>query len=138
MGKHRVLIVDDEMDMRIFMSTLFKTSGHDVFATRDGREGIRKAREIKPHLVVLDVMMPGEGGVKMYRALKSDPRLRDIPVIMLSAVKKESFQHYLNMLNTQIAEPIPQPDTYIEKPPDAGTLLEIAKKLMNRPTVKVN
>lgn len=134
MGKQRVLIVDDEMDMRIFMSTLFKTSGHDVFATRDGQEGIVKAREIKPHLVILDLMMPGEGGVKMYRALKSDPQLRDVPVIMLSAVKKETFLHYLNMLNSQIDEPMPQPETYVEKPPDAGALLQIAKKLMKPPS----
>jgi CheY-like chemotaxis protein len=121
----KVLIVDDEMDMRIFISTLLETSGYKPFATRDGKEGLEKAKAVKPDLIILDVMMPGEGGVYMYRKLKTDKMLRDIPVVMLSAVAKKTFTHYLNMLNIRIEEDIPHPDSYIEKPPDADELLKI-------------
>lgn len=129
-SKGTVLIVDDAMDMRVFISALFKTNGYSVHACRDGSAGLAKAREIHPALIVLDVMMPGTGGALMYKSLKTDPGLAQIPVIMLSAVGQRSFQHYLKMLNLKLDTPLPDPDAYIEKPPDANHLLETAKRLM--------
>ena len=125
-----ILIVDDAMDMRVFISALFKTNGFAAVACRDGSAGIAKAREIRPHLIVLDVMMPGTGGALMYKELKTDRRLRAIPVIMLSAVGQRSFRHYLKMLNVKLEEPLPDPECYLEKPPDAGQLLDIARQLI--------
>ncbi|UCD91347.1 MAG: response regulator [Desulfobacterales bacterium] len=121
----KVLIVEDEMDMRIFISTLLETNGYKPVATRDGKEGLQKAQEEKPDLIILDVMMPGEGGVYMYRQLKTDKMLKDIPVVMLSAVAEKTFTHYLNMLNIRLEHNIPHPDSYMEKPPDAEELLRI-------------
>jgi len=132
MGKKKILIVDDEMDMRIFISTIFETSGYNAVATRDGKDGIRKARDILPDLIILDVMMPGEGGVQMFRQLKTDKTLKNIPVIMLSAVAKKTFIHYLKMLNIQLDNSIPYPDAYMEKPPEAEKLLEMTGKLICR------
>lgn len=129
MNKPKVLIVDDEIDMRIFISTLFETNGYKPVATRDGKMGLQKAKEILPDLIILDVMMPGEGGVTMYQGLKTDDRLRDIPVIMLSAVAKKTFTHYVKMLNIRMNETIPEPDAYVEKPPDAEELLRLAMQL---------
>jgi CheY-like chemotaxis protein len=125
-----ILIVDDEMDMRIFMSTLFETSGYRPVAVRDGRQGLDKAAAIKPRLIILDVMMPGEGGALMYKALKDDPELLRIPVIMCSAVARTSFDHYLKMLNARLDSPVPDPDGYVEKPPDPDELLELARGIM--------
>ena len=71
MKKKTVLIVEDELDMRIFISTLLETSGYQPVMTRDGNEGMLKAQDICPDLIILDVMMPGEGGVQMYRQLKN-------------------------------------------------------------------
>ena len=129
MKKPKVLIVDDEIDMRIFISTLFATNGYKPFITRDGRSGLQKAREILPDLIVLDVMMPGEGGVKMYQGLKADLSLKAIPVIMLSAVARKTFNHYLKMLNVQSDGTLPSPDAYMEKPPDAQELIALANRL---------
>ncbi|CAB1074598.1 response regulator [Olavius algarvensis Delta 1 endosymbiont] len=92
--KKTVLIVEDELDMRIFISTLLETSGYRPVMTRNGKEGLVKAREISPDLIILDVMMPGEGGVQMYRRLKTDDNLMHIPVILLSGVAKNTFTHY--------------------------------------------
>lgn len=129
-SKGIVLIVDDAMDMRVFISALFKTNGYPAYACRDGSAGLAKAREIHPALIVLDVMMPGTGGALMYKSLKTDPGLARIPVIMLSAVGRHSFQHYLKMLNLKLDTPLPDPEAYIEKPPDANHLLETAQRLM--------
>ncbi len=127
----KILIVDDEMDVRIYVRTLFETSGYAPVVTRNGKEGLEKARELSPDLIILDVMMPEAGGVTMYRELKADPQLNTIPVIMLTAVGKKSFSHYLNMLNIKLKDPIPQPDAYMEKPLDHEKLLELARKILD-------
>ena len=129
-SKETILVVDDAMDMRVFISALFKTNGFAVEACRDGSAGIAKAREIHPDLIVLDVMMPGTGGALMYKELKTDRQLKTIPVIMLSAVGQQSFRHYLKMLNVKLEEPLPDPECYLEKPPDAGQLLDTARQLI--------
>lgn len=130
MRKKRVLIVDDELDMRIFISTLLETRGYKPIVTRNGKEGMRKAKSIVPDLIILDVMMPEEGGVQMYRQLKTDNDLKDIPVIMVSAIAKKTFSHYLKMLNVQKEDNIPEPEAYMEKPPEAAALLKMTGRLI--------
>jgi two-component system, OmpR family, phosphate regulon response regulator PhoB len=128
--KRKILVVDDELDMRVYISTVLETSGYRAIVTKNGREGVEKVIETKPDLIVLDVMMPGEGGVLMYRTLKTDPKLKKIPVVMLSAVKKEIFFHYLKMLNVKMENNITEPEAYLEKPPDHEDLLKVIKKLL--------
>jgi two-component system phosphate regulon response regulator PhoB len=130
MKKKTVLIVEDELDMRIFIATLLETSGYQPVMTRDGNEGMRKAKDVFPDLIILDVMMPGEGGVQMFRQLKTDDTLCNIPVIMLSAVAQKTFTHYLNMVNARLKDPIPDPEAYIEKPPEAEDLLKMTATLI--------
>jgi len=128
----KILIVDDEMDMRIFMSTLFKTSGYSPIVKKNGEEGLRQVKEDPPDLIILDVMMPRQGGVYMYRGLRTDPKLKEIPVIMLSGVEKKSFYHYLKMLNIRLEDTVSEPDAYLEKPPDPEELLKTAQALLNK------
>ncbi len=127
MEKKKVLVVDDEIDMRIYISTVLKSSGFEPVTTREGSEAIRKAKEDRPDLIVLDVMMPGEGGAETYRELKQDSDLCDIPVILMSAVKKDTFLHYLQMLNARLTHSIPPPFTYLEKPVEPEDLAGAAK-----------
>ena len=127
-----VLIVDDDVDTGIFVSTLFESNGYQPVVTRDGGSGLAKAREVNPDLIVLDLMMPGDGGVEMYRALKSDPALVKTPVIMLSSVARKTFSHYLKVLNVRNDDMPPGLDTYIEKPPDARELMELANRLIGQ------
>ena len=132
MKKKTVLIVEDELDMRIFISTLLETSGYQPVMTRDGKEGMLKAKDVCPDLIILDVMMPEEGGVQMYRQLKTHDTLCNIPVIMLSAVAKKTFFHYLKMVNARLKHPIPDPDAYIEKPPESEDLLKMTAALIGQ------
>jgi CheY-like chemotaxis protein len=133
MAMKRILIVDDELDMRIFLSTLLETSGYRPFTCSNGRDGVSKARSIKPDLILLDVMMPEEGGVRMYRALKTDPELCAIPVIMITAVGRKSFTHYLNMLNAGLPHPVALPVNYLEKPVDPNALLTALQHVFSAP-----
>ena len=127
-----ILIVDDELDMRLFLSTLFETSGYKTLVARNGNKGIELASKSPPDLIMLDVMMPGEGGVFMYQQLRTSEILKNIPVIMLSAIAKKTFTHYLNMLNARLGGVIPLPDAYMEKPPEAEVLLHTVKNILTR------
>lgn len=120
----RVLVVDDELDMRTFLTTLLETSGYKPLSAVDGKEGMEVAREKKPSVIILDVMMPNESGISMYRELKNDPELKDIPVVMLSALSKKTFFHSQKVLDEYKGEKIPEPADYIEKPPEPEDILE--------------
>jgi CheY-like chemotaxis protein len=130
MSKRKILVVDDELDTRIFISTLLETSGYKPIVAMDGLDGLKKAREIRPELIILDVMMPREGGVEMYRQLKADETLRTIPVIMLSGIAKKTFFHSQNLLNLYENHIVPEPEAYIEKPPEPEELLQWTRNLL--------
>ena len=125
MQNKKVLIVDDEMDMRIFLSTLLETSGYKVIIAANGEEGIQKH---KPAVIILDVLMPKSGGIQMYREVKTDEDLKATPVIMISAIAKKTFLHSMKMLNSHRGETVPEPEGYIEKPPESDDLLETLAK----------
>ena len=135
MTKPRVLVVDDELSFRLFLKTLFETSGMRVESARNGNEGYDKARANKPSLIVLDVMMPEWGGINMYRKVRTTPELADIPVVMLSAVAPEGFTHALNMIGISEKELSP-PDAYVEKPPSPEKLLSTVLGLLEQSVSK--
>ncbi len=124
----KVLVVDDELHMRTFISTLLETNGYKPLSAENGAEGLELARKHNPALIILDVMMPKESGVEMYRAIKSDPVIKDTPVIMLSAISKKTFFHSQKVLDKYQGETIPEPVVYIEKPPEPDELLEAIEK----------
>ena len=128
MQNKKVLIVDDEMDMRIFLSTLLETSGYKAIIAANGEEGMQKARRYKPAVIILDVLMPKSGGIQMYREVKTDEDLKATPVIMISAIAKKTFLHSMKMLNSHRGETVPEPEGYIEKPPESDDLLETLAK----------
>jgi len=128
--RKRILVVDDELDMRIYVSTLLETNGYKPLSAVDGKEGLEVARKNRPSLIILDVMMPKESGIGLYRDLKIDQELKDIPVIMLSALSKKTFFHSQRVLNEYKGENIPDPEGYIEKPPEPEELLEVIQNCL--------
>jgi CheY-like chemotaxis protein len=128
----RVLVVDDELDMRTFLTTLLETSGYKPYSADDGITGLQLAREKRPSLIILDVMMPRESGINMYRELKNDPELREIPVIMVSALSRKTFFHSQHVLDEYKGEKIPDPEAYIEKPPEADELLNEITRVLGK------
>ena len=120
----KILVVDDELDMRIFITTLLETSGFKPLSAENGTQGLEIARKDKPSLIILDIMMPQESGISMYRELKNDPALKDIPVIILSALSQKTFFHSQKVLDQYKGENVPKPSEYIEKPPEPEELLE--------------
>jgi len=123
MEKPKILVVDDERDMRIFVSTVVETLGFEAVAARDGAEALIKAGSNPPALVILDVMMPKiEHGIQTYRQFRTDPRLSAIPIIILSAIAKKTFLHSIKILSPRQGPQLSEPEAYMEKPPDATEL----------------
>ena len=86
----RILVADDDVDIRELVEFKLSTLGHDVVAVADGAAAIDACRAQRPDLAVLDVMMPGVAGLDAIRAIRADPALADLPVILLTARAQES------------------------------------------------
>jgi two-component system, OmpR family, response regulator MtrA len=86
----RILVADDDVDIRELVEFKLATLGHEIVAVNDGAAAIDACRERKPDLAVLDVMMPGMSGLDAIRVIRSDPSMSDIPVILLTARAQES------------------------------------------------
>jgi CheY-like chemotaxis protein len=85
MGKLRILCVDDDRPTVTIISSILKKEGYEVEVALDGNEGLKKARAIKPDLIIMDIMMPGMDGYQVTQRLKADPDTAKIGVIMLTA-----------------------------------------------------
>ncbi|HEX2167312.1 MAG TPA: response regulator, partial [Longimicrobiales bacterium] len=89
-GERLVLIVDDESDSRILLTHYIEEFGCRAIATHSAAGALKLARELKPDLITLDLMMPGLNGWDMLSSLKADPELADIPIVIISVVAHES------------------------------------------------
>ena len=85
----RILIVDDEADLLAVLRFGLEAEGFDVVSASDGEEGLKRAREDHPDLMVLDLMLPKLDGYKVCRALKFDERYKAMPILILSARSSE-------------------------------------------------
>lgn len=128
----RVLVVDDEMHLRLFIKAVFDSAGYETATARDGEEGLRKLKEFRPRLVSLDLMMPNQGGIRFLTQLRADPELKDTKVLVVSAIEGETFQHSLALLQAASGpgRTLPGPDGYVEKPPTAELLLREAQRIL--------
>jgi two-component system alkaline phosphatase synthesis response regulator PhoP len=85
MAKGRILVVDDEIYIVHILDFSLGMEGYEVLTALDGEQALEKARNEKPDLIVLDIMMPKLDGYETCRRLKADPETKDVPVILLSA-----------------------------------------------------
>ena len=124
--KQRILIVDDEPEQLEFATAVLEED-YVPLTAMDGNEGMRIAREQKPDLILLDIMMPKKGGIGMYKDLKRLEGTRDIPVVVVTGVTRGGAfdTHMLTQEND-----LPGPDGYIEKPMNPDELNKVIKALL--------
>jgi CheY-like chemotaxis protein len=130
MGK-RVLIVDDDSDIITFVVTVLEENGYTPLIAKNGEEGLAKVRQDNPDLVLLDVLMPKQSGIKMYRELKTDESMKNIPVVILSGIAKRTFLRSQEALTEFGGQNVPEPEAYIEKPVEPEELAEIVKEFVD-------
>ncbi|MGM0482296.1 MAG: response regulator [Patescibacteria group bacterium] len=86
----KIMIIEDDKLLRDMMSRKLEKEGYQVFLVVDGSEGEDKIREIKPDVILLDLILPGVNGFELLETIKNDEALKDIPVIILSNLGQKS------------------------------------------------
>ncbi|MCX7163696.1 MAG: response regulator [Rhodocyclales bacterium] len=109
-----VLVIDDSQTERYILSQLLLGGGYEVSTAASGEEGIERARQIKPDLILMDVVMPGTNGFQATRALSKDEATKDIPVIICTTKNQETDRVWGLRQGAQ---------DYVTKPVDGPTLL---------------
>ena len=130
MGK-KVLVVDDDPDVRMFNATVVEECGHTPIEATNGEEGLKLAKAEKPDLVILDVLMPRQSGIRLYRELKTDKAFKDLRIIMLSGIAKRTFVRSQKALTEFGGAEVPEPEVYLEKPVEPEELAEEINKLLS-------
>jgi len=124
-----ILIVEDEPDEVAYLSALFVDNGFDVMSAGNGQEGFEKAKSRHPDLITLDISMPEESGVRMFRDVQNDPATADIPVIMITGVTHD-FKRFI-----ETRRQVHAPAGYFDKPPNREQLLAKINELLVRSPV---
>lgn len=119
----KILIVDDEPDLITTVSFRLEKIGYEIISAADGREGLEKARQEKPDLIILDLMLPKMDGYKVCGMLKHDQRYNKIPIILFTARAQVSDQKIGMDCGA---------DAYITKPFEPQVLLEKIKELLEK------
>ncbi len=123
MAKQRVLVVDDDPGALRLTGYIFRRAGYEVHEAANGIEGLAKAEEVKPDLVILDVMMPDMSGLEVCQRLRAQPAMAKLPIIMLSAK---------GQVNDKISGFQAGTDDYVPKPVAPEELLVRARALLLR------
>jgi CheY-like chemotaxis protein len=125
MAKKYILVVDDDPDLVETVAMMLESKGCEVGKAYDGVEGEESIKQRRPDLVILDVMMPRKDGYILCAELKSDPKTRDIPVVLLTAVGEAvpstRYSHADGMAT--------EADDYIPKPIDTEGLWGVVSNL---------
>jgi len=126
----KVLVVDDDPDVRSFSIAVLEENGYTPIEATNGEEGMALLRKDPPDLVLLDVLMPRESGVRLYRQMKTDSKFKNVPVIILSGITQRSFLRSQKALTEFGGAAIPEPETYLEKPVEPQELAAAIKAIL--------
>ena len=124
----KILAIDDEVDTLTFYSEVLEDNNFIPITANNGIEGIKKAREEKPDLILLDIMMPKKSGMMTYKELKNNPDLKGIPVIIITGISNEV--DFKKLLDRSVTGKIP-PEGHLTKPCKAEDLLVEIQKLLS-------
>lgn len=122
-GVRTLLIVDDEADLLDMLRYNFEQEGYAVETAPDGKEGLMRAREIRPDLIILDIMMPRMDGLEACRQIRRDAELHRTPVIMLTARAED--EDYVEGLDVGA-------DVYLGKPVSVPVIVSQVRALFRR------
>jgi two-component system phosphate regulon response regulator PhoB len=123
MPQPRILIIEDEKGLVQSLTWYLNREGYETIAVGDGVEGLRKAQSLLPDLILLDLMLPGMGGLEVCRELRSGEKTRRIPIVMLTARAEET---------DQVEGFAKGADDYVTKPFSNKVLLQRVKAILRR------
>ncbi len=119
--KKRVLIIEDEVNIANAQKLILEDD-YDVSVAYDGESGLERVRELKPDLIVLDLMLPNRGGYDVCFTMRQDPVLRSIKILMVTALNQAVDKNKGVMVGT---------DAYLTKPFEPEQLLSAVRNLLS-------
>ena len=122
-GQKRILIVDDEQDIRTYLSALLEDEGYETVQAKDGLEAMQKLLAESPDIITLDISMPEKSGVKFFREIKTDDLWKHIPVIIVTGVS-EDFRSFISSRHQ-----VPAPEGFVSKPISPEEILKLVRTL---------
>jgi len=128
--KERILIVDDDPDIRVAIGAVLEARGYQVVTACDGEEALEKLKEERPDLMILDLLMPKMDGFAVCRELRDPRRAKyaNIPILILTSVREEVSRRRYE-LETGLSLDV---DDYVEKPIEPFLLIQRMEKLLKR------
>jgi DNA-binding response OmpR family regulator len=123
--KAKILLVDDDPDL-VAATTIVLETKYEVITATEGEAGLKKAQEENPDLIILDVIMPGKDGFTVAEQLKKDPKLCEIPIIMLTSYADRKGETNIPTSKGMMLEA----EDYIEKPVKPEELLKRVEDLL--------
>jgi len=127
--RKKILIVDDEPDVREFVQGVLEEGGYQFITAADGEEGLAKAKAESPDLAILDVQMPKKDGFRLFSELRADDATKSMPVIMLTGIgDRTGLKFDAEDMGEFLGS---EPEAYIEKPIDPEKLSETVGKLIS-------
>ena len=129
----KVLIVDDEEAIIIYLTLLLEDQGYDICTAMDGDQGLEVARRERPDVVCMDIMMPRRSGLSLYADMCLDPELSSIPVIFISGFNDLMDLRRVETFRKAVPDRrVPLPEYCFEKPVDVPELLAAIETLVAR------
>jgi CheY-like chemotaxis protein len=128
-AKKRVLIVDDDKNQALLLRSLMQANGYKPLLAGSKPEGVKMAEREKPSCIILNCMMCGEEGFCLYRHFKSELAFRDVPVIMLSSVRRDILFRFRSQAGAFGGLEAPEPEAFLRSPPDIGELVDTVARL---------
>lgn len=126
---YKVLVIDDEPDVRTYLRMIFSEQGAEVVEANDANQGFRQIRDGEPDLVTLDLVMPHKTGEKLYWELRKDPKYEKLPIMIVTGCAKTdkprvNFHEFLQ------EKGIPEPNAFLEKPIDPQATVDTVIQML--------
>ncbi len=117
----KILIIDDDVDLLKLLRFKLSQNGHKVITAIDAYNGIQTARNEKPDLIILDIMLPAGGGLHTLKNIRLTPYGSQVPIVILTAINDKELQKQIEKQGVE---------AYLEKPVDYKLLSETINKLL--------
>jgi len=128
---YKILVIDDEPDVRVYLRMIFKDQGAEVIEAPDANQGIRAIKSDKPDLVTLDLILPKMTGEKLYWEIKKDEHFASLPIVVVSGyigveAPRIDFHRFITEKN------LPEPEAILEKPINPEKVLETVRTVLEK------
>jgi len=126
--KPKILLIDDDPDFVLATKMVLESKPYQIVTANEGNAGLKKARDERPDLIILDIIMPAKSGLTVCDELKKDPQLCKIPILMLTSLSQHIGEVSISVSEGMMLEA----EDYIDKPVSPDELLKRVDKLLKK------